>query len=140
MSPGIGVGPVVRLTDRVPEQPSDAPAGDPAVAGVQASDALAAVAVDLEERGRRVGPQVRAVLEAQALIARDPDLAAEVTRRVAAGSTAVRAVYDAFGTHRATIAAAGRYVAGRVADLDDVRDRAIARLSGTPLPSLPTLT
>lgn len=139
-SPGIGVGPVVRLADRVPEPPSDAPAGDPVVASAQASDALAAVAADLEEHGRRAGPQARAVLEAQALMARDPDLAAEVARRVAAGSTAARAVYDAFGTHRTRIAAAGRLVAGRVADLDDVCHRTIARLSGTPPPGLPTLT
>ncbi len=140
MSPGIGVGPVVRLADRVPEPPSDAPPGDPAMASAQASGALAAVAADLEERGRRAGPQARAVLEAQVLMARDPDLAAEVARRVAAGSSAARAVYDAFGIHRTTIAAAGLYVAGRVADLDDVRDRTIARLSGTPPPGLPTLT
>ena len=140
MSPGIGVGPVVRLADRVPEPPSDAPADDSVVAWTQASDALAAVAADLEERGRRAGPQARAVLQAQALMAGDPDLAAEVARRVAAGSTAARAVYDAFGTHRTTIATAGDYVAGRVADLDDVRDRTIARLSGTPPPGLPPLT
>lgn len=140
MSPGIGVGPVVRLADRVPELPSDAPAGDPAVAAAQASAALTAVADDLEERGRRAGPQARAVLEAQALMARDPDLAAEVARRVAAGRTAARAVYDAFGTHRTTIAAAGHYVAGRVADLDDVCHRTIARLSGTPPRELPALT
>lgn len=140
MSPGIGVGPVVRLADRAPEPPSDAPAGDPVVAGAQASDALAAVAADLEERGRRAGPEAQAVLEVQVLMARDPDLATEVARRVAAGSTAARAVYDAFGTHRAAIATAGGYVAARVADLDDVCHRTIARLSGTPPPGLPTLT
>lgn len=134
------MGPVVRLADRVPEPPGDAPADDPAVAWVQASEALAAVAADLEERGRRTGPEARAVLEVQALLARDPDLAAEVARRVAAGSTAARAVYDAFGVHRAAIAAAGPYLAGRVADLDDVCHRTIARLSGMPPPGLPTLT
>ena len=138
-SPGVGVGPVVRLADRVPEPPSDAPADDPVAAWAQASDALAAVAVDLEERGRRAGPEARAVLEAQALMARDPDLAAEVARQVAAGATAARAVFDAFGSYRTAIAAAGPHVAGRVADLEDVRHRALARLSGTP-PGLPTLT
>jgi phosphoenolpyruvate-protein phosphotransferase (PTS system enzyme I) len=140
VSPGIGVGSVVRLADRVPEPPRDAPAGDPAVEWAQASDALAAVAGDLEARGRGVRPEAREVLQAQALMARDADLAAEVARRVAAGSTAARAVYDAFGTHRTTITAAGSYVAGRVADLDDVCHRTIARLSGTPPPDLPTLT
>jgi phosphotransferase system enzyme I (PtsI) len=70
----------------------------------------------------------------------DPDLATEVARQVGAGRTAARAVYDAFGAYRTTIAAAGRYVAGRVADLDDVRHRTVARLSGLPPPSLPALT
>ena len=139
-SPGVGVGPVVRLADRLPEPPNDGPADDPVVARTQASDALAAVAADLEERGRRAGPAERAVLEAQALMARDPDLAAEVARQVGTGSTAARAVYDAFDIYRTAIAAAGRYVAGRVTDLDDVRHRTVARLSGMPPPGLPALT
>jgi len=139
-SPGVGVGPVVRLADRLPEPPRDAPTDDPVAAWAQASDALAAVAADLEERGRRAGPEARAVLEAQVLMVRDPDLAAEVARQVRAGSTAARAVYDAFGSYRTSIAAAGHYVAGRVADLDDVCHRTVARLSGTPPPGLPTLT
>jgi len=70
----------------------------------------------------------------------DPDLATEVARHIAAGSTAARAVYDAFGTYRTVIAAAGGYIAGRVADLDDVRHRTVARLSGLPPPGLPALT
>ena len=139
-SPGVGVGPVVRLADRLPEPPNDAPADDPVAARTQASDALAAVAADLEERGRRAGPAERAVLEAQALMARDPDLAVEVARQVGTGSTAARAVYDAFDIYRTAIAAAGRYVAGRVTDLDDVRHRTVARLSGMPPPGLPALT
>ena len=85
-SPGVGVGPVVRLADRLPEPPGDAPADDPVAAWAQASDALAAVAADLEERGRRAGPEARAVLEAQALMARDPDLATEVARNSGTGA------------------------------------------------------
>jgi phosphotransferase system enzyme I (PtsI) len=80
------VGPVVRLADRLPEPPGDAPADDPVAAWAQASDALAAVAADLEERGRRAGPEARAVLEAQALMARDPDLATEVARNSGTGA------------------------------------------------------
>src|SRR5262249_27145906 len=57
--------------------------------------------------------------------------------RVAVGSTAERAVYDAFASYRALLANAGEYLAGRVADLDDVRNRIVARLLGVPMPGVP---
>ncbi|HEX2299889.1 MAG TPA: hypothetical protein VHH34_15490, partial [Pseudonocardiaceae bacterium] len=60
MSPGVGVGPVVRLAGRVPEPPRDDPVGDPVVARAQASDALVAVAADLDELARRAEPPARA--------------------------------------------------------------------------------
>ncbi len=53
------------------------------------------------------------------------------------GSTAERAVYDAFASYRALLAGAGEYLAGRVADLDDVRNRIVARLLGVPMPGVP---
>jgi phosphotransferase system enzyme I (PtsI) len=62
---------------------------------------------------------------------------ADVERRVAVGSTAERAVYDAFASYRALLAGAGEYLAGRVADLDDVRNRIVARLLGVPMPGVP---
>lgn len=77
------------------------------------------------------------MLEAQALMAQDPELMADVERRVAVGSTAERAVYDAFAAYRALLAGAGEYLAGRVADLDDVRNRIVARLLGVPMPGVP---
>ncbi len=66
------------------------------------------------------------------MMAQDPELMADVERRVAVGSTAERAVYDAFAAYRALLAGAGEYLAGRVADLDDVRNRIVARLLGCP--------
>ncbi|NEE19592.1 phosphoenolpyruvate--protein phosphotransferase, partial [Streptomyces sp. SID7499] len=76
-------------------------------------------------------------LEAQAMMAQDPELMSDVDRRVAVGSTAERAVYDAFAAYRALLANAGEYLAGRVADLDDVRNRIVARLLGVPMPGVP---
>ncbi len=61
----------------------------------------------------------------------------DVDRRIAVGSTAERAVYDAFAAYRALLANAGEYLAGRVADLDDVRNRIVARLLGVPMPGVP---
>lgn len=71
------------------------------------------------------------------MMAQDPELMADVDRRIAVGSTAERAVYDAFASYRALLAGAGEYLAGRVADLDDVRNRIVARLLGVPMPGVP---
>src|SRR5690606_14789758 len=48
-----------------------------------------------------------------------------------------RSVYDAFAAYRELLAGAGEYMAGRVADLDDVRNRIVARLLGVPMPGVP---
>ena len=141
VSPGRGAGVVVRVTDSVPEPPADlAPAGDADAETEQALAALEAVAADLEARGNEAGGEAQEVLEAQAMMARDPGLAAEVRRRTGEGAAAARAVFDAFRRYREALAGAGDYLAARLADLDDVRDRAVAPLLGVPAPGVPTLT
>ena len=141
VSPGRGAGVVVRVTDAVPEPPADlAPTGDPDAETDRALAALEAVAADLEERGNQAGGDAQEVLEAQAMMARDPGLAGELRRRTGEGAAAARAVFDAFRRYREALAGAGDYLAARLADLDDVRDRAVARLLGVPAPGVPTLT
>ena len=103
----------------------------------RARRATSAVAADLTARGQLAGGDAQAVLEAQAMMARDPELIADVERRIAVGSTAERAVYDALAAYRGLLAGAGDYLAGRVADLDDVRNRIVARLLGVPMPGVP---
>ncbi|MTE22055.1 phosphoenolpyruvate--protein phosphotransferase [Streptomyces sp. TRM43335] len=103
----------------------------------RARRAMEAVAADLVARGNLAGGEAQAVLEAQAMMARDPELSADVERRIAVGSTAERAVYDSLHAYRALLAGAGEYLAGRVADLDDVRNRIVARLLGMPMPGVP---
>ena len=103
----------------------------------RARQAVEAVAADLQARGNLAGGEAQAVLEAQALMALDPELMADVERRITVGSSAERAVYDAFAAYRALLANAGEYLAGRVADLDDVRNRIVARLMGVPMPGVP---
>ncbi|WP_067808175.1 phosphoenolpyruvate--protein phosphotransferase, partial [Actinomadura formosensis] len=115
--------------------------GDAAAEHGTALAALEAVAADLEERGERAAlagnRDGRDVLNAQALMARDPGLAGGVRARVEEGVPAARAVFEAFGVYREMLAGAGEYMAARVSDLDDVRDRAIARLLGLPMPGVP---
>ncbi|MQY07091.1 phosphoenolpyruvate--protein phosphotransferase [Actinomadura macrotermitis] len=139
VSPGAGHGPVRTVAGAVPEPA----AGEPARPGdaERALAALDAVAADLEARGAQAAAagntDGRDVLNAQALMARDPGLADGVNARVADGVGAARAVFEAFGVYREMLAGAGDYLAARVTDLDDIRDRAVARLLGLPMPGVP---
>jgi phosphoenolpyruvate-protein phosphotransferase (PTS system enzyme I) len=136
-SPGIAVGPVALLAGRVPEPPTDGAAGPPAAEAGAALDALEAVAADLDARGEAAGGDAQDVLEAEAMMARDPSLAARIEELAGTGLPAARAVWEAFAAYRERLAAAGGYLAARAADLDDVRDRAVARLLGVPMPGVP---
>jgi phosphotransferase system enzyme I (PtsI) len=138
VSPGVGTGPVRILAGSVPEPAAgERHDGDAAAERARAHDALNTVAADLEERGVKAGGEAQDVLAAQAMMARDPGLADLVDGKIDGGLTAARAVYEAFGTFREALAGAGDYLAGRVADLDDIRDRAVARLQGLPMPGVP---
>ncbi|MDN3496302.1 phosphoenolpyruvate--protein phosphotransferase [Planococcus sp. APC 4015] len=134
---GVAQGPVARMAEPLPA-PSDAPselAADEETA--RARDAVAAVARELEARGAQAGGAAQDVLEAQAMMAEDPTLEAEIDTRVGAGKTAEWAVHDAFASFREQLVAMGGYLGERAADLDDVAQRVIARLRGVPAPGVP---
>lgn len=144
VSPGTGVGPVVHLAGAVPEPPPARHGGTPEDARAEraaATAALEAVAAELSERGAQAAAagnaEARDVLEALAMMARDVELAEAIAGRIDAGLAAPRAVFEAFAGYRRMLAGAGEYLAARVADLDDVRDRALARLLGLPMPGVP---
>ena len=128
VSHGVAIGEVRHMGTAVLEPPAkQIPAEDAEREQGRARKAVEAVAADLMARGNLAGGEAQAVLEAQAMMAQDPELMADVDRRIAVGSTAERAVYDAFAAYRELLAGAGEYLAGRVADLDDVRNRIVAR-------------
>jgi phosphotransferase system enzyme I (PtsI) len=135
---GLAVGPVARMAPPLPE-PTDTPsARNPTDELAVAKSALASVATDLRARGASTArPEAKEVLEAQALMADDPSLAELIEAEVTAGRSAARAVFLAFAGFREALAAAGPYLAARVADLDDVRQRVVAACLGVPVPGLP---
>jgi phosphotransferase system enzyme I (PtsI) len=138
VSHGVAIGEVRHMGTAVLEPPAkQVPAGGAEREQGRARQAVEAVGADLIARGNLAGGEAQAVLEAQAMMAQDPELLADVERRIAVGSSAERAVYDAFASYRALLAGAGEYLAGRVADLDDVRNRIVARLLGVPMPGVP---
>ena len=137
VSPGVASGPVARMA-APPAVPSDmAPGIDLEAEAAAAEQALDAVAASLQERADRASGDAAEVLGAQVLMAQDPALRAKVVAAVRAGQATVTAVDDSFADYRDLLAGAGGYLAQRVADLDDLRNRAVAVLLGVAMPGVP---
>jgi phosphoenolpyruvate-protein phosphotransferase (PTS system enzyme I) len=136
--PGRAAGPVALMGPR-PRLPADRPAVvDAESEAADAIAALSATAEDLERRATATAiPGAAEVLEATAMIARDPSLEESIRSAIAKGEPAAWAVDLAFDGFRALLLDLGGYMAERVGDLDDVRDRTVARLLGQPLPGVP---
>ena len=137
VSPGVATGQVARMA-APPVVPADSgPITDVEAEVVSVTAALEAAATDLDERAARASGAAAAVLCAQAMMARDPSLLSKALDKVRLGRSGRYAVAEAFEEFRVALAAAGPYLAERVADLDDVRNRAIAHLLGVPMPGVP---
>lgn len=110
VSHGVAIGEVRHMGTAVLEPPAKQINADEAEREQgRARQAVDAVAADLIARGQLAGGEAQHVLEAQAMIAQDPELMADVDRRIAVGSTAERGVYDAFSQYRELLAGAGEY-------------------------------
>ncbi|MEV4555429.1 phosphoenolpyruvate--protein phosphotransferase [Kitasatospora sp. NPDC049285] len=133
---GSAAGPVARMSP-VPALPAPRPVTDPAAETAAVRAALAAVVADLTARAARTDGTAADVLDAQAMMAADPVLADRAADLAAAGTDAPHALTTAFNGFRAELLAAGGYFAERVADLDDLRDRAVASALDLPMPGLP---
>ncbi len=128
VSPGVAVGPVrkiakAQIVNAVPASPREVFA------------ALAQVAQDLEKSAESVSLDVaRDVLAAQAMIAQDPALVEAIGARLTDDITypdVQPAILDAFAGFKSALESLGGYFAERVADLDEIAQRTIAKLSGT---------
>jgi phosphotransferase system enzyme I (PtsI) len=137
VSPGTVSGPVARL-GLPPRPPADEqPSGDPAAEADRITAALEQVAASLEERATHASGDAVAVLGATAMMARDPGLTAAVRAQLDAGRPSAHSLDAAIEGFCDVLAAAGGYLAERVADLRDVRNRALAVLLGEPMPGIP---
>ncbi|MFY1700025.1 MULTISPECIES: phosphoenolpyruvate--protein phosphotransferase [unclassified Solwaraspora] len=134
---GWAAGPAYRVAE-APRLPAPRPVPDPAAEADRAVSALTTVAAELGRRaGTATDPTAAEILRAQVMMAEDPVLHEAVRARVGEGADAPHAIDGALGEHRAAFAAAGGYLAERVADLDDLRDRAVAVCLGEPMPGVP---
>lgn len=137
VSPGRAAGPVRRMA-APPTLPATMPAvTDAAGERERAAGALRAVAAELAARAASASGTAAAVLEAESLMAVDPTLVAGVADRVSHGRPAAWAISEAIAEQRAVLGSLGGHLAERAADLDDIRDRAVAHLLGQPMPGMP---
>ena len=142
---GVAVGPVLRMAEPLPE-----PKDEPRAASVSAeaenarvTKALAAVNADLNRRAQEAAngdegtKQAAEILQAVAMFASDPALAANLAKMVDDGKTGERAVLEGFGQVEEMFRQIGGYQGERAADLHDVGQRVIAELMGRPAPGVP---
>ncbi|GDY30906.1 phosphoenolpyruvate--protein phosphotransferase [Gandjariella thermophila] len=140
VSPGRASGPVVRVADPLPEPPETPSPEDPLAEAARIRPAAEAVAEQLRRRAAAVGGDMRAVLETTATMAADPALLSQAEQLVTTrGVPAPRAVYEAASGFADALQAAGGYLAERVRDIHDVRDRLVAELLGVEPPGVPEL-
>jgi phosphotransferase system enzyme I (PtsI) len=140
VSPGIAVGPVVQVRPPVRPPAKEPASADPAASGQLIRQVLESVAVTLDDRAAKADPTAQQILTATAMMARDPGLAAAADQHLASGRGPATAVDAATEEYCVVFSQAGGYLAERVTDLRDVRDRAVARLLGLQDPGVPELT
>ncbi|HLP23545.1 MAG TPA: phosphoenolpyruvate--protein phosphotransferase [Microbacteriaceae bacterium] len=134
---GIAAGKVVRMPEPLAEPADVTPTQTPDEAKAAVAAAASAVSEWLAHRGARAGGAAQEVLDAQAMMAKDPALAKDIAKRIDTGKTAERAVFEAFAAFQAMLEGIGGYMAERAADLADVSQRVIAQLRGVPAPGVP---
>lgn len=136
-APGAAVAPAFPIA---PPEPAAFPRtrdGDAGPERARLQAALDQAEEQLEELAERmaeaVGKDEADIFEAHAMFAGDPQVARMAGEAIEGGASAEHAVTEAFATFRSRLeASTSEYLAARVADLDDVRDRVVAILSGRP--------
>ena len=140
VSAGVAVGPLV-IVSPPPSPPSnETPTTDAAAASQQVRDTLKAVADGLLAKAAGADAHAKPILEAGAMMAGDPGLAGAIDTQLQSGKGITTAVSAAVDEYCAMFESLGGYMAERVTDLKDVRDRTVARLLGQAEPGVPTLT
>ncbi|MFT8988210.1 MAG: phosphoenolpyruvate--protein phosphotransferase [Bifidobacterium psychraerophilum] len=143
---GIGVsagtvhGPVAIVSTAIGVDSSEAPSHDPEGDSATVQLAMQRVAEQLRARAERSSGNAKDVLSATAQLASDRGLLKTVTGHLRNGEGITSAVHNAVGEYAEKLQRLGGYMAERVADLHDVRDRVICELRGEDTPGVPELS
>lgn len=136
-SPGIAIGPAIRIESRQLVLPADEP-GDQAVHWRRLREAIAATRRDIARAraqvAREVGGTDAAIFDAHLLLLDDPELLTPAQELIAQGAGAARAWHEAVSRVAAQV---GRlpdsYLRGRAADVQAVGDQVLRYLLGVEL-------
>lgn len=140
VSPGQAAGPVARVEQAAGEPETRPVPPDPQAEARLIQPAAHTVAATLSKRATVLDGDARAVMETTAAMAADPALLAKSAALVTSRELpAARAVYEAANEFAEMLAASGGYMAERVRDVHDVRDRIVAELQGIAPPGVPDL-
>ena len=137
VSAGTASGPVAVVTPAVGIDEHEPASIDPVADGERIREVLHDVAASLSARAEHANSDAsKAVLEATAGLAADKGLIRGIDKELKKGAGATKAIHDAVEVYAAKLRKIGGYMAERVTDLYDIRDRATARLRGLPEPCL----
>jgi len=132
---------VAVVTQAVGIDEHEAASVDPAADGERVREVLEGVAASLRERAARANSESsKAVLEATAALATDKGLIRGIDKELKKGAGVTKAIHDAVEVYAGKLRKLGGYMAERVTDLYDIRDRATARVRGLPEPGVPALS
>ncbi len=140
VSAGTASGPAVVVHPAPGVDVAEARTTDATAAGERVRAAMASVADGLLDKARTAPDTAKPILEATAQLARDRGLSKAVDKLLANQVGITRAVADAVADYAELLRSLGGYMAERVTDLYDVRDRIICELRGVPAPGIPDLT
>jgi len=138
--PGVQYAPVIR-PGRLPavdlESAADIAETDRLAEAARFAAAATAVANRLRDRAAHATGAASEVLAATATLAQDRAWLGAAEKRIKEGAPAPRAVKQAVEQFVGLFKQIGGLMAERVTDLQDIRDRVVAELSGLPEPGVP---
>ncbi len=140
--PGVAYGPIVLVSNEIPEDAVQAyeerPAGTAEEALAEYDDAVAVVAESLTARSANASGATSEVLIATAGLVRDKGLRAAVRQRLRSGDPLLTALAGAVDQFATLFTQMGGLMAERVTDLRDIERRLLARIVGAPEPGAST--
>jgi len=140
VSAGTASGPVVKVHPAPGVDQNEPATADAVAAGERVRAAMKTVADLLTQKVATAPFTAKPILEATAQLAGDRGLAKAVDKLLVKGVGITRAVDDAVADYAQMLTSLGGYMAERVTDLYDVRDRLICELRGVSAPGIPTLS
>lgn len=139
VSAGTAVGPAAFVEAAPGFDPQEPATENVENASHRVRETLTAVAEGLRARAVDAPEASKEILEATAGLAEDRGLLRGIDKELKKGTGITRAVHEAVELYAEKLRKIGGYMAERVTDLYDIRDRAIARLLGHNEPGIPEL-